>query len=164
LRRVLDGFLETAQEHNGFAPVHNAMIIRERDIHHGPDDDLAVYGHGPLLDGMHAEDAGLRRIDDGRGEERTKHAAIGDGEGAALKFGRLQFAFFGAVGEVANGTFDVGEAQALGISQNGNHEAAFAGDGHADVEEVVIDDVGITDLGIDLRELFQGVNGGLHEE
>jgi hypothetical protein len=45
--------------------------------------------HGPFLDGVHAEDAALGRIEDRRGEERAEDAAVGDGEDAAFESGSV---------------------------------------------------------------------------
>ncbi len=50
-------------------PSTMTVIVSQRDVHHGTDDDLAVHGHGPFLDGVHSQNAGLRRIDDGRGKQ-----------------------------------------------------------------------------------------------
>ena len=53
--RVLDGLLDSAQEHDGFTSVHNAMIIREGEIHHRADDHLALEGDGPVLNGVQSQ-------------------------------------------------------------------------------------------------------------
>ena len=42
------------------------MIIAQRQIHHGTDDHLSIEGDGTLLNGVHAEDAALWRIEDRR--------------------------------------------------------------------------------------------------
>ena len=61
------------------------MVVAEREIHHRADDDLAVHGDRALLDGVHAEDAALRRIEDRRAEQGAVDAAVGDGEDAAAE-------------------------------------------------------------------------------
>jgi len=45
---------------------------------------LAVDGDRPLEHAVHAQDGGLRRVDDGRAEQRAEHAAVTDGERAAV--------------------------------------------------------------------------------
>lgn len=59
------------------------MVVREGEVHHRPDLDLAVDGDRLLLDGVQAEHGGLREVDDGRAHERAEDAAVADGEGAA---------------------------------------------------------------------------------
>ena len=44
---------------------------------------LAVDGDGPVEDAVHAEDGGLRRVDDGRAEHAAVDAAVADRERAA---------------------------------------------------------------------------------
>ncbi len=41
--------------------VDEPVVVRERHVHHGPDLHLALDGNGPLHDGVHAQDGGLRR-------------------------------------------------------------------------------------------------------
>ena len=83
--RVLDAFLDPDQEADGLAAVDDAVVVGEGQVHHRADHDLVVDDDGPLLDGVHAEDAALGRVEDRRGEERAEDAAVGDREGAALE-------------------------------------------------------------------------------
>src|SRR5690554_3612340 len=62
---VLDGFLDALQEGHRLAAVHHAVVVGHGQVHHGPDDHLAIHGHGALLDAVHAQHAALRRVDDG---------------------------------------------------------------------------------------------------
>ena len=59
------------------------MIVRQREIHHGLYDHLTVHGDRTFLYRVHAEYAGLRRVEDRCREQGTKNTAIGDGKGAA---------------------------------------------------------------------------------
>jgi hypothetical protein len=71
------------------------VIVAESEIHHRADDDLTIDGDRALLDGVHAEDGTLRRVDDRRAEEGTIDATIRDGEDTASEIGQLDFAFLG---------------------------------------------------------------------
>ena len=62
---VFQQFFQPHQEADRLLAVDQAMIIAERDIHHRPDLDLVAHGHRALLDGVHAQDAALWRVEDG---------------------------------------------------------------------------------------------------
>ena len=64
-RRILNSFLNPFQEAHGFTAIHDAMIVRQGDVHHWTDEDLPFARNGPFLDGMHSQNTALRRIDDG---------------------------------------------------------------------------------------------------
>ena len=73
---LLDAFLDPHQEGHRFTTVDDAVVIGECDIHHRPDLDFVVNCYGPSLDFVHAEDAGLRRVEDRRRHQRAVDAAI----------------------------------------------------------------------------------------
>ena len=64
------------QECDSFATINKAVVVCEGDVHHGSDHHLAVPDHWPLEDTVHAKDGGLRRVDDGRAEQRPICASI----------------------------------------------------------------------------------------
>ena len=64
------------QECDSFATINQAVVVCEGDVHHGPDDHLAVPDHWSLEDPVHAKDGGLRRVDDGCAEQRPICASI----------------------------------------------------------------------------------------
>ena len=107
---------------------------------------------------------GLRRIQDRGGQQRTEHAAVGDREGAAghVLDGELAVARLQPV--LADLRLDVGEAHRIGVAQHRHHQAAIAGDRHADVLVAVVDDVVAVDRGVDRREALQRLDAGAHEE
>ena len=41
-RRVFDRFFDADEERDGFAAVDEAVVVREGDVHHRADDDLAI--------------------------------------------------------------------------------------------------------------------------
>ena len=104
--RVFEVFLHAHQERHRFAPIDQAVIVGQRQIHHRADFHLVVDGDGARLDLVHAQNARLRRIQNRRGHQRAEHAAIGDGEGAALQFFELQIAVARARAEIVDGRFD----------------------------------------------------------
>lgn len=54
---ILDALLDPHEERHGLAPVDDAMIVGERDVHHGTQDDLAIDAHRALLDRVHPQDS-----------------------------------------------------------------------------------------------------------
>lgn len=48
------------------------------------DAHLAVDGHRPVEDAVHAQNGGLRGVDDGCAEHGAEHAPVADGEGASV--------------------------------------------------------------------------------
>lgn len=50
----------------------------------GHSSHLAVNGHGPVEDAVHAQDGRLRGVDDGRAKQGAEHAAVADGERASI--------------------------------------------------------------------------------
>src|SRR6267142_2628204 len=95
-RRIFQAFLDPHQESHGFLAVDHAVIVGQRQIHHRADLDLAADHHRTLLDLVHAQNAGLRRVEDRRRHQRAIDAAVGDGEGAALQLVDLELAVAGA--------------------------------------------------------------------
>src|SRR5690606_15371880 len=143
---VLDGLLDALEERHALAAVDDAVVVRERDVHHGPHDHLTVAHDGALLDRVHAEDARLRGVHDRRREQRAEHAAVADRERAALEL------------------LGLGEREPVGVLDDGHDQALLRRDGHADVVVVLVDDVVAVDLGVELRDQLQGVDHGLDEE
>ena len=159
-QRVLDA----DEEGDGLFAIDEAVVVAEGEVHHRADDDLAVEGDGALLDGVHAEDAALRRVKDGRAEERAVGAAVGNGEHAALQIldGDLAFlAFFGVVEDVL---LDAGEGFLVAIAQHRDDEAFLGADGDADVVEVVLDDIRAIDAAVDGWHVFERLGDGFDEK
>ena len=161
---ILEQVFQAFEPGDGFAAVDEAMVVGESDVHHRANDDVAFASDGPVLDGVQAEDATLRRVYDGGGEQGTVDTAVADGEGAALEFFEFQFVIARAFAEVGDGEFDFGEAHAFGVAEDRHDEAFAAADGDTDIEEIVIDNISTTNFGIERRELFEGLDASLHEE
>ena len=62
--RVLDVLLDLDKESDGLPTIEESVVVGESDNHDGSDDDLAVDDDRLVLDGMHTEDGGLRKVDD----------------------------------------------------------------------------------------------------
>ncbi len=61
---VLHQFLDPDEEPDGLGAIHDAVVVRERDVHHRPQHDLAVHGRRPFLDRVQAR--GCRPAADSR--------------------------------------------------------------------------------------------------
>ena len=104
-RPGFEDFDEARQPGVGLVTVHNPVVDGERHIGHRADEHrvLAIdLAHDDaLLELADAEDRGLALVkDDRRGEQRARHAMVGDGEAAAGNVGALELAVAGAAGEV----------------------------------------------------------------
>src|SRR5690606_21032247 len=128
-------------ELHGFLPVDHAVVIGKRQIHHGTDLNLAIDGYRPLLDLVHAQNRRLWRVQGRRGQQRTEHNTVGNGEGATRHLVDGELAILGLPAVVADLRFDLCQTHVIGVAQHGDHEAAWRGNGHADVLIAVIDDV-----------------------
>jgi hypothetical protein len=67
--RILDVVLHLHQEGDGALPIDHPMVVGKSQIHHRPHDDLPLFHHRPVLDLVHPEHAGLRRVEDRRGHQ-----------------------------------------------------------------------------------------------
>ena len=101
MTRILDE-LDLHEELHRFAAVHDSMIVRQRDVHHRPNHDLAVQRNRAVLNLVKPEDCDLRRVEDGRAQQRAEDAAVRDRKGAALEIVEGQRAIGGALGEITD--------------------------------------------------------------
>lgn len=62
-----------------------------------------------------------------------------------------------------NGALDLREVHSLGVAEDGHDESSSRGDCHGDVDEVVVDDVSVLDVGVDLGVLEQRLGRRLDE-
>jgi hypothetical protein len=74
-----------------------------------------------------------RLVDDGRAELFAEDAGVGEGEGAAGDFVRLELLAAGALGEVGDGAREAEEAALFGLLDDGNDEAPVERDGDAEL-------------------------------
>src|SRR5262249_17882736 len=146
---ILQDLLHAHQERHRLAAVDDAVVVGEREVHHRTDLDLAGHRHRPLLNLVHAEDAGLRRVEDRRRHQRAVYAAVGNGEGAALHLLDLERAVARAAAEIGDLLLDLRERLAVAVAHHGNHQALLGPDRDADVIVVLVDEVSAVDLGVD---------------
>src|SRR5438876_357721 len=78
--RILELLFDAHEEPHRLLAIDEAVIVRQRDVHHRADDRLAADGDRSLLDLVHAENSRLWRIEQRRGQQRADDAAVGDGE------------------------------------------------------------------------------------
>ena len=139
------------------------MVIGQRQIHHRADQNLVVDHHGALLDLVHAENAGLRRVQDRGRHQRAVNAAVRNGEASARHVIRRDFAVAGAVAKIGDLRLNLGKVHATSIADDRHDKALRRADGDADIVVVLVNDVGAVDLGVDSRELLQRLDRGKNE-
>src|SRR5262249_54242441 len=132
-RRILEHLLHPYQEQHGFAPVDDAVIIAQREVHHGPRLDLSGNYHRPLLDLVHAKDPGLGRVEDRRRHQGAVHPAVADGERAALHLLDLQRALASAATEAGDLALDLRQGFLIAVAYHRYHQPTLAADGDTDV-------------------------------
>ena len=140
------------------------MVVGQCQIHHRAGHDLTVHDHRAFLNFVHAEDTGLRGVQDRRGHERAVDATVRDGEGAALHFCHGQFAVTGAFALFSDLFFDVGKAFLVDVTQNRNNQTLRCTCRDAHVDKVLVHDVCAVDFGVHFGHFFQRVDAGLGEE
>ena len=106
----------------------------------------------------------MRWIEDGRAEERSVDAAVGNGEDTALQVldgdGAVA-GFFRVEGEVL---LEFGERLAVGIADDRNNESAFRADGDTDVIKVVLHQFLAIEARVDLGLALEGVDHRFDEK
>src|SRR5450830_1402528 len=143
--RVFQQVLDGHQESHGFFTIDQAVIVRQCQVHHWADHDLAVDGHRTLDDVVHAQNRCLRRVDDRGRHHRTEGTTVGDGEGTTGHLVDGQLAVTGFLAEASDAAFDFSQAHQLGVTQNRYDQATVAGHGNADVGITVVNDVAAVD-------------------
>src|SRR5678816_4786099 len=81
-RGILHELLDSNEEQHRLLAVDDAVVVRQRDVHHRPDLDPPVHRDWSILNLVQSEDSDLRIVDDWRGDQRSEHTAIRDGERA----------------------------------------------------------------------------------
>src|SRR5262245_46764762 len=64
--RIFQALLDAYKEGHGVLAIDDAVVIAQRQVHHRPHHDLPIAHHRPILDAVHAQDARLWRVEDGR--------------------------------------------------------------------------------------------------
>src|SRR5690349_2898628 len=64
----------------GNRAIHDAVVVGQREIHHGAHGDGVVDHHGTLLNGSNSQDGYVRLVDYRKPHEPAINAWIGDGE------------------------------------------------------------------------------------
>ena len=140
------------------------MIVRQSQIHHRTDNYLTVDCHWTLKDVVHAQDRGLRRVNDRGRHHRTESTTVGDSESTTGHFVDRQFAVTGFFTVGSDAAFDFSQAHQFGVTQNRNHQTTVAGNSYTDIGEAVVNNVGTVDRGVNGREAFQCFGSCFHEE
>ena len=161
---VLDEFFDADEELDGFASVHDAVVVGEREIHHGSDDNLTFAGDGTVLNVVEPEDADLRGIEDGRAEHGAIDATVADGEGATAEIIQREGAVLRFFGHGADGALELGERETVSIADDGDNKSFGRADGNANVEVVFEDDFVTLNFAVELRKRFERADGRFDEK
>ena len=140
------------------------MVVGQGEVHHRADHDLTIDDDRAILDFVHSQNAGLRRVEDRRGHQGTVNPTVRDGEGATLHFGHAEFAVARPQAQFGDGLFDGGEPHLVGVAHHRNHKAGGGADGHAHMDEVFVNQIGAVDFGVHLGDFGQGVGASFDEE
>src|SRR5580658_327517 len=112
-RGILDPLLHLDKESDGLAPVDQAVVVGQRQVHHRADDDLAGDRDRALVDRVHAEDGALGRVYDRRREERAERPPVRYREDAALEVAERDLPLAGLARRVRDRPFDRGHPEAV---------------------------------------------------
>src|SRR5690606_14736171 len=92
----------------------------------------------------------LGRVENGGGSEGAEHAAVGDGEGAALQLLQGEGPGPGPFGQDGDPALDLREAEPVRIPDDRNDETLIRGHGDADV--VILLDQDLLSLNLRVEE------------
>src|SRR5918995_2207957 len=162
--RVFDEFFDANQEADRLGSVYDAMVVGEREVHHGTDHNLAFDDDGALLDLVHPQYRDLGHGEDGRRDQRAEDATVGYGERTTAQIFKGQLALASLCGQVCYALFDLRKVLVVGVADDGDDEPLVRGDGHADVVVLLEKELAPLQLGIDLRESLERPDGSLGEE
>mmetsp|Transcript_15405 Transcript_15405/g.33389 ORF Transcript_15405/g.33389 Transcript_15405/m.33389 type:complete len:245 (-) Transcript_15405:879-1613(-) len=162
--RVLHCLFDPLEESDSLPAVNQAVVVRERDVHHGAGLNLAIGQHdSPLCDGVHAQDRGLGGVDDGGAHHGAVHAAVADGEGAARHVVNGDGAVTRLLAHVRQALLDACKVELVHIAQHRHHQALGGGDCNGDVLVVPVHDLVPVNDCVDGRHLRQRVRRRLDE-
>ena len=140
-------------EVGGALAVDHAVVERDRDVPHPPDDDLAVAHDRPLLDAVDAEDRHLGMVDERRHEQAGRLAGARHRERAAAQLLRLQRARLRRLGEAPHLGVELVERARVAAADDRDDEPLLGLDGDADVVAVEQHELAVLDARVQLREL-----------
>ncbi len=78
-------------------------------------------------------------------------------------FGR-NFVVLRAFAKIRNGALEFGEREPFSVADDGNQQTFFRADRHSNVVVIFVDDLVLTDFGVELRGELQGVDHSLDEK
>lgn len=142
------------------------MIAGEGEGHLEADEDATVAGHDGLFRATHAEDGNFGIVYDGRGERSAVGPDVGDGKSSAGEFFAGDGAILALVGQFRDFSTQREDGDAIGLVDDGDHEAVIGVDGNTHVDDTLDEDfgVGIVDIGVELGEMLECAARGLDDE
>ncbi|EME61428.1 ABC transporter ATPase [Amycolatopsis decaplanina DSM 44594] len=163
--------LDRRDEAARVGPVHQAVVVGQRQERHRPDGDrvvaVGVRDHDRALhDRAGTEHAGLRLHDDRRVEQGAVGADVRDREGAARQLVRLDLARTRAAGQVGDAVRETGEAELTRVVDDHRQQTLFGVHRDPQVHRTVVGDLlRVLVVGrVDVRVLLERFDGGLREE
>jgi hypothetical protein len=80
---VFNAVLDLAEEQHSLTTINNSVVIGKGNVHDGASLNLVTNAHRAILDGVHAKDGALRRVDDRGTHHGTEDTTVGNSESAA---------------------------------------------------------------------------------
>ncbi len=117
-----------------------------------------------LGDAADAHDCRVRLIDDRQAEDRAELAGVGNGEGRAFDFFRLELFVAGALAEVGDAALQAQEVQFVGVLEHGDDQSPVERDRDADIYVPVIANAIAFERSVHDRELLQADDRRAHEK
>src|SRR5690606_33316708 len=93
LSRIFQQLFHSHKETYRFSSVNYPVIVAQRNIHHWPDNHLAVYGNWSFFNFMHTQNGRLGNIQYWCTQQRSEYPTVGNGKGSSLHFFKAEFIF-----------------------------------------------------------------------
>jgi len=162
--RLFEQRAEGLEELGSGGAVYYAVVAAEGNIHGLNGLHFAVHYANRVFNGTNGHDAGIGRIDDGCERVDAEHAEVADSEGVTCPILRLQLLFFGLLAVFLHFGADLAEALLVGKAHHRYEEAFFHGHRDADMDMVVVADLGAEPGAVHLWMLAQRSGDSLHHE
>ena len=144
--------------------VYHAVVERQAEYHRRAFGDLSAVQRRFFDDAAHAQNAGLRGVQNRRERVDSVHPEIGDGERAARDVFEREPAGARLFGERLGFAGDLLERFPVGVADDRHDQAFVQRHGHAHVNPAVESERAVFERRVHARMLPQGVCARLHDE
>lgn len=144
--RIFDEVSDSLEEASSFSAIEEPVVVSQCDVHDGPRDYLVSADDGSVDNVVHAQDGGLRRVDDWGRHHGAKDTAVRHGEGAAGHFLELELIVLGFLREQfeclvkRKYVFAVEECHLLHVAHDWDHQALRCLHSHTHIDVVSVYD------------------------